>query len=85
MALKAPPFLQDYTPKELEQFQRALKGAAIGKGRKLTPQEIDKCRGKVRARIAGQRRADIQLARLHKEMLDAPSFEWRQPGYRRDK
>lgn len=83
--INAKPFLQDYTKKELEQFERALKGAAIGKGRKLTPQEVDKCRLKVRERIAGQRRADIQLARLHQEMLDAPTFSWRQPGYRRDK
>lgn len=85
MALRAAPFLQDYTEKELAMFDKALKGAATGKGRRLTPEEVNKVRAKVRTRIAGNRAADIQLAKFHQEMLKTPSFTWQNTKYRRDK
>lgn len=83
--LEPKPFAHNYTAKELEQFQRALKGASIGKGRALTPEETASCRAKVKVRIEEQRRAEIQSAKMNQAMVNAPSFNWRQASYRRDK
>lgn len=62
----------DYTPAEREVIKKALMGAARGKGRKLYPEEREQARAKA-------------VARLHQEMVNAPSYSWGQPKYRRDK
>ena len=75
----------DYSPAEREVIKKALMGAARGKGRKLYPEEREQARTKAVARIMAMREADKTLARLHQEMVNAPSYTWGQPKYRRDK
>lgn len=75
----------DYTPAEREVIKKALMGASRGKGRRLTPEEKEQARAKAVARIMAMREADKTLARLHQEMVNAPSFSWGQPKYRRDR